>query len=139
MTMQAMTMTVQLPTELYQRLKYRAEQAQHSVETELVETVATALPSEDELPPELAEAVAQLALLDDEALQRMVRRPFPPEKAAQLEALHLKRQDAGLSQAEAQTAAKLARDYEHALFLRAQAMALLLQRGYDVATMLEQP
>ena len=139
MTIQAMTMTVQLPTELYNRLKHRAEQARHSVETELVEAVAMALPSEAELPPELTEAVAQLALLDDEALQRMVRRPFPPEKAAQLEALHLKRQDAGLSEVEAQTATTLARAYEHAIFLRAQAMALLLQRGYDVAAMLGQP
>jgi len=66
-------------------------------------------------------------------LQRAARSHFSAEKAAELEVLHLKRQDEGLTEDEARRAAELTRQYERAMLIRAQAMALLMQRGYDVS------
>ncbi len=60
--------TVNLPVVLYDRLKRQADQAHTTVEQELLQVVATAVPLTDELDPELSEARQQLVLLDDAAL-----------------------------------------------------------------------
>ena len=99
-----------------------------------VQTVT--LPAADELPPELAETISSLAHLDDETLQRAARSHFSAEKAAELEALHLKRQDEGLTEDEAQRAAELTCQYERAMLIRVQAMGLLMQRGYDISALI---
>jgi len=129
------SITVEMPAGLYDRLKRRAEQADRSVEAEVLETVAAAVPPDEELPPDLVVAVARLATLDDAALWQTARSRFSEEKSMQLEALHLQRQATGLSQAEAQQAAVLATELEKFMFIRAQAMALLMQRGYNLSTL----
>jgi len=132
--MTVQSVTVRLPTGLYDRLKRRAEQAQRSIETEMLATVADALPGNDVLKPELSAAVAQLAVAADAALLQLVRARFPAEKSAQLEALHLRRAVAAWNEAEARQADALATELEEFMFLRAQAMSFLLQRGYDLKT-----
>ena len=134
--MTVQTVTLNMPSTLYDRIKRRAEQAHRSVEAELLEAVAMAVPAADELPPDLAETISSLALLDDETLQHAASSHFPTEKASELEALHLKRQDEGLTEDEAQRAAELTRQYERAMLIRAQAAALLMQRGYDVSALI---
>ena len=134
--MTVQSITVNLPSALYNRLKRRAEQTRRTVEAELLEVVATAVPIADELPPDLAEAISPLALLDDEALWRAARSHLPAEAASQMEEMHLKRQREGLSEAEQQTLARLVRQYECAMLVRAQAAALLKQRGYDVSELI---
>jgi hypothetical protein len=106
------------------------------VEAELLEVVASAVPVADDLPVDLAQAISPLALLDDEALWRAARSHFPAEAVAQMEQLHLKRQREGLTGSEAETLAGLVRHYERAMLVRAQAAALLKERGYDVAELL---
>ena len=71
MTRQAITLN--LPETLYDRLKQRAEQTHRSIEDELLEAVATAIPLTEELPNDLNEAISQLHLLDDQALWRAAR------------------------------------------------------------------
>ena len=134
--MTVQTVTLSMPSTLYDRIKRRAEQARRSVEAELLEAVAMAVPVADELPPDLVETISSLAHLDDETLQRAARSHFPTEKATELEALHLKRQDEGLTEDEAQRAAELTRQYERAMLIRAQATALLMQRGHDVSALI---
>ncbi len=131
MTIQSVTLN--LPGHLYNRLKRRADQAHRTVEAELLEVVASAVPVADELPAELNDAISPLALLDDEALWRAARSHLSAEAAAQMENLHLKRQREGLTEAEAQTLAGLVRQYKRAMLVRAQAAALLKQRGHDVS------
>lgn len=125
--------TLDLPDALYDRLRQRTAEADRTIEEELLEAVATVVPAGDDLPTDLAEAISPLALLDDEALWRAARSHLPAEAAAQLEALHLKRQREGLTDAEAQTLEGLVRQYERNMLVRAQAAALLKQRGYDVS------
>ncbi len=136
MTVHAVTLN--LPQALYKRLERRAAQARRTVEDELIEVVAAAVPVGDELPPDLDEALSPLALLDDEALWRAARSHLPAETAARLERLHLKRQREGLTSAEARTLNNLMRQYERAMLVRAQAAALLKQRGYDVSDLIRE-
>ncbi|HKZ86096.1 MAG TPA: hypothetical protein VJ793_20870 [Anaerolineae bacterium] len=134
MTVQSVTLN--LPSALYARLKQRAERSRRTVEAELLEVVAAAVPIADELPVDLNEAISPLTLLDDDALWRAARSRLAPEAAADMERLHLKRQHEGLSEAEAQSLAGLVRQYERAMLVRAQAAALLKQRGFDVSELI---
>jgi plasmid stability protein len=137
--MSSQTLTVQLPEGLYSRLKQRAEQAKRSVEAELLDVLATAVPESDELPAELQQANTSLQLLDNEALWRAARGRLAGELAAELETLHFKRQREGLTEAETQRCAELVRHYERAMLVRAQAAALLQQRGHDVSSLVALP
>jgi len=134
--MSVQSVTLNLPSALYARLKQRADRSRRSVEAELLELVATAVQVAGELPADLSEAISPLILLDDEALWRAARSRLAPEAAAEMERLHLKRQHEGLSEAEAQTLAGLVRQYERAMLVRAQAAALLKQRGFDVSELI---
>ena len=134
--MSVQPITINLPTILYSRLRRRAEQSRHTVEAELLEVVTTAMPVADDLPADLSEAISPLSLLDDAALWRAARSRLASETAAQLEALHLKRQRDGLTATEEQILAGLVRQYERVMLVRAQAAALLKQRGQDVSELL---
>jgi plasmid stability protein len=137
MTMQKVTL--ELPELLYQRLKDRAVQAHRTVEDEMLDVLATSVPLADELPADLDQAISPLVLLDDQALWHAARGTLPSDIAQRLEELHLKRQREELTADEAQTAAALVRQYERAMLVRAQAAALLKQRGYDVSSLLTTP
>jgi hypothetical protein len=94
--------------------------------------LVTGIEELDELPSELADAIASLALLDDLELWRAARSRVPSEMAATVEDLHTVRQERGLTEAEAQTLNGLLRQQERTMLVRAHAAALLKQRGYDV-------
>jgi plasmid stability protein len=133
--MTCQTLTLQVPDVLYTRLKERARQANRSVEAELLDVLATAVPPTEELPGDLAEAVAPLALLDDAALWQAARSRLPDQSASRLEDLHLKRQREGLTDAEGRELAALVVQYERTVLVRARAAALLRERGHDIASL----
>jgi plasmid stability protein len=130
------SVTIRLPDPIYQQLKRQAARTRRSIEDELLEVVAAAVPVADELSEELAEAISPLAALDDEALWRAARDRLPPDAAERLESLGQKRQREGLTEAEKQEAATLIQQYERAMLVRAHAAALLKQRGHDVSSLL---
>jgi hypothetical protein len=127
------TLTVQLPDRLYAQLRRRAQQANRTVEAELVDLVATAMPEQDELPDALSLELAGLEHLDDEALWEAARSRLAATMARRTEKRHHKRQREGLTETEARTLADLVRQYERAMLIRAQAAVLLKQRGHDVS------
>jgi hypothetical protein len=98
--------------------------------------LATAVPVTEDLPADLEAAISPLTVLGAAALWQAARSHFPTDAAQQLEELHLKRQREGLTEAEAQTTATLVRQYERAMLARAQAAAILKQRGHDVSSLL---
>jgi hypothetical protein len=134
--MPVQTLTLTLPDALFARLQQRARRTNRSVEDEVLDVVAAAIPVEDELPADLGEVLSPLALLDDESLWRAARSRLPPDLAAQLEELHGKRVRDGLTDSEAQTLQALVRQYERTMLIRARAAALLKQRGHDVTQLL---
>ena len=82
------TVTLQLPGALYEQIEHRAAEAHRSVEAELLDVVATAVPIADELPHELSEVVADLAALDDDALLQTAESRMPEPSASRLEELN---------------------------------------------------
>jgi len=134
MAVQAVTVT--LPEPLYERLARRAQRTQRTVEAELADAVATLRDEPDELPTDMAEAIAALHLLGDKDLWRAARQSLAPEKAADIEELHLKRQSEGLSASENEALAMLMREYTRIMLVRSRSAALLKQRGHDVSALL---
>lgn len=89
-----------------------------------------------ELSPELIKAVEALEGLADEELWQLARMTMSREASQELEALHLKQRDDGLSEVEDAARAKLIQEYEQTMLIRAQAAKLLKDRGHDVSTLL---
>jgi len=127
---------VKLPKRLYHRVEKRAKQTKRSVESELLAVVAQAMATEDELPEDLSTPLEELSLLDDKALWRVARKGVKASETIQMEKLHLRRQQKSLSESESQTLASLVKQYEKHMLLRAQAIALLKQRGHAVSKLL---
>jgi hypothetical protein len=128
---------VNLPQRLYGRVQKRAQLTDRSVELELLDAVARAMQTDDDLPDDLSALLDDLSLLDDKSLRRAARTKMKPNESAQMEKLHMKRQQVGLNDSEAQTLANLVRQYEKTMLVRAHSAALLKQRGYDVSDHLE--
>ncbi len=136
--MAVQAVTINLPGPLYERLARRATRTHRTVEAELVEAVTTSLSDEpDELPADMVEAIAALHLLDDEALWRAARTFLAPERADDLEGLHIKRQGDGLSASETEALATLMKEYTRTMLVRSRSAALLKQRGHDVSGLLQ--
>jgi len=130
---------VQVPEVLFTRLKQRAEQTNRTLEAEVLDVLITAVPVATELPPDLESALSPLAVLDDEALWQAARRCLPAAITDALEELHLKQQREGLTALERQSLADLVRQYERNMLVRAQAAALLKQRGHDISRLVCNP
>ncbi len=135
--MPAQTVTLRMPGLLYDRLMHRAVETQRSFEEETLDVLAAALPGQDELPAELKEAIDALTVLDDEALWRAATSRLPDDVASELEVLHDKRDCVGLTENESQQLVALLRRYERHMLVRAQAAALLRERGHDVTSIIE--
>jgi len=134
--MTAHAITLHLPETLYERFRQRAEWSRRSLETELLEAVASAAPAEAELSPEVIRDIEALEGLADEELWRLARKVMSREASEELEALHRKQRDEGLSQDEDAARSRLIHEYEQTMLIRAQAARLLKDRGHDVSTLL---
>jgi hypothetical protein len=91
----------------------------------------------DELPVELAAAVASLDVLTDDELWRAARNRLAEELSSRAEQLHHKRQREGLTAAESEEEDNLVRQYERIMLVRAKAAQLLRTRGHVVNGLLD--
>jgi len=135
--MSTATMPVQLPVSLVQRLERAAEMTRRSVEDIAATTLEAALPSSPNLPPEIADELAAMHLFSDEALRAAVEPSLSPAEERRLEQLNIAAGDRGLTQAEKSEQEKLIVAYRRSVLRRAQALAILAQRGHHVSAMTE--
>ena len=134
--MSTQTVTLQMPGPLYDQLMHRAVETERSFEEEMLDVLAAVLPGRGELPADLKQAIDSLVVLDDAALWQAAESRLADDIASELEALHDKRDGVGLTDSESQQLAALLRRYERHLLVRAQAAALLRERGHDVTRLL---
>lgn len=134
--MESHSITLHLPETLYKRYQQRAEMSHRSLETEILDAVASAASVEDELPPDLIAELEALEGLDDKELWRLAKEAMSQRASEELEALNFKERDEGLSPEEDATRAKLIHEYERVMLTRAKAAKLLKDRGHDVSRIL---
>ena len=134
--MNSYRLMVTVPGPIYEQLKQRAELTQRSVEDEVVLALAATDSARDDLSTDLATTLAALPTLDDDALWRLARSRVGGEDAARLSDLGDQRQRGGLTAEELREAEELVQRHDRVLVLRAEAAALLKQRGYGVDVLL---
>jgi glutamine synthetase adenylyltransferase len=129
---------IDLPEDIYNKYKQRAEETQRTVEAEITETVANAAPNNDKLSAELEELVAQLVYLDDKHLERFSRSTFPKKDASKIESLHYKQQSEGLDDSENEKLTRLMKKLDRWFVLRNEAIGLLIKRREIIANFAQQ-
>jgi hypothetical protein len=139
MTTVVRDVTISFPKALYEQLQARATRRQRTLADEVLDVLTGSTPATEMLPDDLERALAQLAHVDDAALWQAARSRMATDAVERLQELNLKRQRAGLSELEQQESDLLVRQYERAMLVRAQAAALLKQRGHDVSSLLTPP
>lgn len=125
------SITVELPDNLYKRIRQRARERNRSVEAETTEAVALAFAAV--LPPTTTDLLEQLPYLADQELWQAARMRVPDEKAERMQELIGKEQGEGLTAAENDEATQLQQYARHVMLVRARAAALLAERGHDIA------
>lgn len=96
------------------------------------------LPLNEELPPGLEDELQRLVVLDNEALWRIASNHLAQARASRLEQLHQKAQRQPLSTPERKLEQELIQQYERTMLLRARAIRLRKERGFDVSILLLQ-
>jgi hypothetical protein len=135
MTVQAITLN--LPEAVYRQIRQAAEKVGRPVNEVLLEAVVAVAPVTGTGPENLRTALAQMAYLNDAALWQAGRATMTAEQRQRLETLHDKQQREGLTPEEKAEEQALLSLYRETLLVRAQAAALLKQRGYDVSDPLQ--
>jgi len=133
--MTAQDVLIRLPQALFDQLQARAARRQRTVADEILDVLTGATPATEALPDELERVLAHLAHLDDATLWQTARSRIPSEASERLEALNLKYQRAGRTPPEHAESNELVHLYERSMLVRAQAIALLKQRGHDVSSL----
>lgn len=132
--MSTKTIAVDLPAHLAQVLDRVAETTYRSIEDLVVSTLQTQFLIPPDLPSDVAAELHGMQFFSDERLWAATKPLIPP---TELERLHQLNDTAGqrpLTLAEKREQADLLRRYQLSALRRAQAFAVLAQRGYRVPT-----
>lgn len=125
--------TVNLSENVYRQIKHAADILRRPVDEVAAEAVAAAAPVMDAPASILRGELAQMAYLNDAALWTAARSTLSQEQRQALEDLHDRQQRTGLTPGERSQEQSLTKLYRETLLVRAPAVALLQQRGYDVS------
>lgn len=126
------TIAVYLPESLVQKLKRAADLTHRSVEDIAVTSLEAALPSAQNLSPDIADELAAMHLFSDEALWAATAPSFSPTEEYRLNQLNAAAGERDLTPAEEAEQQSLISAYQRSVLRRAKALALLAQRGHRV-------
>ena len=123
---------VDVPEPLYRRLQSIATLAQRSVDEILTSAISVALPPSSDLPEALADELAEMIWLSDEALWTATQPAFTPDQQRHLSELNDLVDTRPLTPPEKHEQGELLSAYERSVLRRAQAFAILVRRGHQV-------
>ena len=134
MMMNQQPVLLQIPDELYERVRQIAESSNRSLENVLLESLEFMfgeLPGERALTPEILETFA------DDQLWAIVYQPFAPAQDSRLRELTEHSKQRPLNGDEQNEMEILIDTVDRYILLRSKALLLLKQRGYDVEQRLQ--
>lgn len=131
--MPARAVTVNLPEVVYERIRVTAEATARSIQEVVAQAIALALPPlEEDLSPKLRSELAALAVLSDEELWNLTKRPMAEDKQTQLEALAELKKKRPLTPPEQSALDDLMEEAHRTMLRRAEVYRTLAHRGYQV-------
>ena len=133
------TITLELPGDVYEQVRRHAEKARRPLEAALVDVIRAGVQQPEGMPGGVTDGLDQLRALDTPTLTELAQTRRSEEESAEIEALNLQQQRDGLGAEERRRRDTLLRRYERSLLIRAEAAALLQERGVDLAPLLHAP
>ena len=127
------TITLQVPGQIYSRVKQAAGQDQQAVEQLLVNTLLSGFSLLDDLPDEMVLDMAALALLNDRALWQLARQTMPDEDYQRMDQLLAQKNQGTLNELDQKELERYLANYQKIVLQRSQSAVLLQQRGYDLS------
>ncbi len=131
MTVQSITLNV--PETLYEQIRRVAQHNRRSVDDIMLEAIMAVVPVAEANAASLHSPLAQMAYLNDAALWQASRTAMSADQRERLALLHDKQQREGLTDDERAEEQALLQLYRETMLVRAQAVAVLKQRNYDVS------
>ena len=132
--MRSQTVTIDLPTFLFQQLETIAQQQHRSVPDLVREMVLREVPSLPALPRDVEAELAAFTSLSDDVLWLLARTTLTEGEQEELATLNSQAKQCPLTQAEQSHQQALLDAYDRLIVRRAQAALLLKLRGYDLST-----
>ncbi|MCB1318206.1 MAG: hypothetical protein KDK27_19705 [Leptospiraceae bacterium] len=128
------TVVLELPENIYKRLRSSAQSMHRSFEDVLFQSLEGNLPpSLEDLPVDLRDEIGlSLQQLDAQSLLKVASEPIPSEQWQQHQALLEKNQEQALTANEADLLEHLRNEADKAVLRRSYALALLKWRGFTV-------
>jgi hypothetical protein len=121
--------TLALPEPVYRLAEQTAAAAQRPVEILLVEALAATMPPISDLPEKIAAEVAEFVGLGDDVLLAIAAETLLPMQQQKLTRLLSKNSEGTLTKKEQTTLNQLMDEYWRVTLRKAQARAILAQRG----------
>ena len=132
--MTTQTVSVQVPEPIFRKLKRAADVTCRPVEEVLAATLNAALLEPSGLPPDLADELASMYLFSDDALWAATEPSLSPTEQRRLGQLNRIAGERPLTKAENAEQEQLLAAYHRSVLRRAQALAILAQRGHPIPT-----
>lgn len=127
------TVTLQIPDRIYQRLINTAHATKRPLEEVILHALEVGSPPEwDDVPEEFQADLAALDRLDDDTLWRIARSHKTADEMTRYDELLDRNQNGTLTDSEKLELAALRKESEQFMLCKAQAVALLRWRGYQV-------
>lgn len=126
------TLTVRLPASVVSKLQRAAALTYRSVDDIVATTVDAALAEAPNIPAAVAAEFAAMNLLSDQALFAAAQPSLSPAESARLRQLNHAAGERSLTQAELSEQTALLGAYHLSVLRRAQALAILAQRGHTI-------
>lgn len=126
------TLTVRLPAAVAAKIQSAAALTYRTIDDIVATTIDAALVEPPSAPADLAAEFAAMHLLSDQALQAAARPSISPAELYRLRQLNHMAGERSLTPAEAAEQEALLHTYQVSALRRAQALAILAQRGYDI-------
>ena len=127
------TVSVEVKESVYGKLKRAAELTQRSIDDVLNSTIDAALVADSSLPQELSGELAAMHVMSDAALFSALHPIFTSQHDRRLAELSCESQQRDLGRSEKEERESLLHLYDKSILLRAQAMAILHQRGHTIS------
>jgi len=125
--------TVELPASIFRKLQRAAELTYRPLGELLTSTLNAVLVAPSGLPADLADELAAMHVLSDDALWSATRPSLAAAEQHRLQHLNHAAGERPLTQAEEAEQTALIHAYQRSLLRRAQAPAILAQRGYQIS------
>lgn len=125
--------SLQIPESTYRKLERAAAVTYRSIDDIVASAIETSLPTPEGIPSEIADKLSAMHLLSDEALWAASKPSISPAEQTRLQQLNHLAGERPLDQAEQDEQANLLYKYHLSVLGRAQALAILSQRGHQVS------